>query len=315
MQSLIVLLLDHHPAPDEVRRIQAQVNNAREELSLLDQQEQLADCWEARAGLLGAETGSPPCAPTSASRQEGAQPAPPAHPPRPDPRPRRRAPHRRAAVGDDGQPPRRHAPGRPELTEAVAGRITSSDLHEKAPARPRRVRAPHRRRGRAHLRGADRRRRAARRRRADRARPRPPHPAAASSSPACSAASPTSSSRARRAHRPRQDQGAEAQDHPEIRDRARAGRYAFVHERGQDFAAGIWVVDPVFMIDLAREELQTGSDDARPRGGVLRRRPDRRRRAPRRRRGRPPAQAAGQLHATPRRPDATSGSGTTSAPG
>jgi hypothetical protein len=30
----------------------------------------------------------------------------------------------------------------------------------------------------------------------------------------------------------------------ELRDRARTGRYAFVHERGQDFAAGIWVVDP-----------------------------------------------------------------------
>ena len=48
---------------------------------------------------------------------------------------------------------------------------------------------------------------------------------------------------------------------PEIRDRARTGRYAFVHDRGQDFAAGIWVVDPAFMIDLAREALQAGSDE------------------------------------------------------
>src|SRR5205823_14353877 len=48
---------------------------------------------------------------------------------------------------------------------------------------------------------------------------------------------------------------------PEIRDRARTGRYAYVHERGQDFAAGIWVVDPVFMIDLARDALRTGSDE------------------------------------------------------
>jgi hypothetical protein len=48
---------------------------------------------------------------------------------------------------------------------------------------------------------------------------------------------------------------------PEIRDRARAGRYAYVHHRGQDFAAGIWVVDPVFMIDLARDALHTGSDE------------------------------------------------------
>ena len=32
VQSLIVLLLDQQPAPDEIRRIQAQVNNTREDL-------------------------------------------------------------------------------------------------------------------------------------------------------------------------------------------------------------------------------------------------------------------------------------------
>jgi hypothetical protein len=42
----------------------------------------------------------------------------------------------------------------------------------------------------------------------------------------------------------------------ELRDRARTGRYAFVHERGQDFAAGIWVVDPVFMLDVIHEQLK-----------------------------------------------------------
>ena len=40
-----------------------------------------------------------------------------------------------------------------------------------------------------------------------------------------------------------------------MRDRARNGRYAFVHERGRDFAAGIWVVDPAFMLDLVHEQL------------------------------------------------------------
>ncbi len=44
----------------------------------------------------------------------------------------------------------------------------------------------------------------------------------------------------------------------EVRDRARNGRYAFVHERGQDFAAGIWVVDPAFMLDLVHEQLGDG---------------------------------------------------------
>ena len=63
----------------------------------------------------------------------------------------------------------------PELTQAVAKRITSTDLHDSAAARPRRLRAPHDRRGRAHLRRPHRRRRPPRRRRTDRARPRTPH--------------------------------------------------------------------------------------------------------------------------------------------
>ena len=50
IRSLIVLLLDHEPSADEIRRIQAQANQ-REQLSLVDQQEQFRDCWAARAGL------------------------------------------------------------------------------------------------------------------------------------------------------------------------------------------------------------------------------------------------------------------------
>jgi hypothetical protein len=42
----------------------------------------------------------------------------------------------------------------------------------------------------------------------------------------------------------------------DVRDRARNGRYAFAHDRGQDFAAGIWVVDPTFMLDLVREQVE-----------------------------------------------------------
>jgi hypothetical protein len=63
----------------------------------------------------------------------------------------------------------------------------------------------------------------------------------------------------------------------ELRDRARTGRYAFVHERGQDFAAGIWVVDPVFMVDVIHDPAQGHRRDDRPRGALLRRRQARRR--------------------------------------
>ncbi len=45
-----------------------------------------------------------------------------------------------------------------------------------------------------------------------------------------------------------------------VRDRARCGRYALVHERGQDFDDTIWVIDPVFMLDLVHEQLQDDSD-------------------------------------------------------
>jgi hypothetical protein len=64
--SLIVLLLDHEPTADEIRRIQAQANQ-REQLTLVDQQEQFRDCWAARAGLREEDRVSAVCAPTSGS--------------------------------------------------------------------------------------------------------------------------------------------------------------------------------------------------------------------------------------------------------
>jgi hypothetical protein len=48
----------------------------------------------------------------------------------------------------------------------------------------------------------------------------------------------------------------------DVRDRARNGRYAFVHDRGQDFAAAIWVIDPAFMIDLVHQQLE--DDESEP---------------------------------------------------
>ena len=50
VRSLVVLLLDHEPGREEIRRIQAQANRS-EELALVDQQAQFGDCWQARAGL------------------------------------------------------------------------------------------------------------------------------------------------------------------------------------------------------------------------------------------------------------------------
>ena len=132
MQSLIVLLLDHQPAPDEIRRIQAQVNNAREDLSLADQQEQLRDCWEARAGLSEPDRIAAVCADLGISPRK-------AHNLRrqltlPDSiraRVAERPSGEQLSVTMANRLADMHQVA-PELTDAVARRISSSDLHEKA---------------------------------------------------------------------------------------------------------------------------------------------------------------------------------------
>ena len=108
VQSLIVLLLDHGPSADEIRRIQAQANQRESPVAPRPA--------GAAARLLGsprrATGGRPDRRRVRRPRdlaQARAQPPPPARAPRSDPHPRRRAPGRRADLGDDGQPPRRHA--------------------------------------------------------------------------------------------------------------------------------------------------------------------------------------------------------------
>src|ERR1019366_3451886 len=238
VQSLIVLLLDHEPRADEIRRIRAQANQ-RESLSLVDQQEQLRDCWEARAGLPEPDRIVAVCADLGIS-------------------PKRAHNLRRQLALPDGIRARvaERPTGEqvsvtmanrladmhdiaPQLTEAVAKRITSTDLHDKAlqdlgafvhrtvveDEHTYAVRiddgamldsAEQIDHARAHLTADGQRQLAAR-----------------------------AKSRALK-----------LRITGDVRDRARNGRYAFVHERGRDFAAGIWVVDPAFMLDLVHEQLR-----------------------------------------------------------
>ena len=258
VQSLIVLLLDHQPGADEIRRIQAQANQ-RESLSLVDQQEQLRDCWQARAGLPEPDRIVAVCADLGISPKR-------AHNLRrqlalPDPirtRVAERPTGAQISVTMASRLADMHEIA-PQLTDAVAQRITSTDLHDKAlqdlgafvhrtvvedeHAYAVRIddgalldvpeQIEH---ARAHL-TAD-----------------GQHQLAAilgCELERLDAELDTLTARAK-------TRAAKLRITGEVRDRARNGRYAFVHARGQDFAAGIWVVDPAFMLDLAHEQLGNG---------------------------------------------------------
>ena len=255
VQSLVVLLLDYEPNADEIRRIQAQANQ-RESLSLVDQQEQLRDCWEARAGLPEPDRIAAVCADLGISpkrahnlRRQLALPAPI----------RSRVAERPTGAQVSVTMANRLADMHeiaPQLTEAVAKRITSTDLHDKAlgdlgafvhrtvveDEHTYAVRiddgsmldaAEQIEHARAHL-AADGRRQLAAILGCDLER--------------LDAELDTLAARAK-------SRALKLRITGDVRDRARNGRYAFVHERGQDFAAGIWVVDPAFMLDLAHEQL------------------------------------------------------------
>jgi hypothetical protein len=316
VQSLIVLLLNHEPCPDEVRRIQAQANQ-REELSLVDHQQQFADCWQARAGMLEDERIAAVCADLGISPKR-------AHnlrrqltlPEQIRQRVTERPTGHQLSVTMTNRLADMHDIA-PALTEAVAKRITSSDLHDKAlrdlgafvhrtlveddHAYAVRIddgtmldAAQHVELARSHLTQTEREQLA---------------PILACEPGKLDAELDTLTARAR-------TKALKIQITSETRDRARVGRFAFVHERGQDFADGIWVVNPVFMIDLVHDQLANGQDDQPAReeaffaGAALD--DDELRAAGQEDRARRNACACARRRR--RRPTATSGSDTTSAP-
>jgi len=258
VQSLIVLLLDHEPGPDEIRRIQAQANQ-RENLSLVDQQEQLRDCWEARAGLAEPDRIAAVCADLGISPKR-------AHNLRrqlalPDPirtRVAERPTGEQVSVTMANRLADMHEIA-PQLTEAVAKRITSTDLHDKAlqdlgafvhrtvvedeHAYAIRIddgamldAAEQIAHAREHL-GTQGQRQIA-------------------SILGCTLERLDAEFDALAARA--KARALKIRITGDVRDRARNGRYAYVHDRGRDFAAGIWVVDPAFMLDLVHEELGEG---------------------------------------------------------
>jgi hypothetical protein len=263
VRSLIVLLLDHAPSADEIRRIQAQ-ENQREDLTLADQQAQFADCWAARAGLREADRIAAVCADLGLGAVK-------AHNLRrqltlPEPiraRVAERPGERQLSVTLANRLADMHDVA-PELTEAVARRISTSDLHDAAlrdlgafvhrtivedegtyavriddgarldaTTQLALAHANLTERGRSQAAGV-----------------------LGCAPDELDAELDTLQTRAKSSH-------ASLRVDAALRERARTGRYAYVHERGADFAAGIWVVDPVFMLDAVRQTL-ADHDDERP---------------------------------------------------
>jgi len=261
LRTLIVLLLDHEPTPDEIRRIQAQANQ-REELSLQDQQQQFADCWHARAGLADDDRVLSVCADLGITPNR-------AHNLRrqlilPEPireRVAERPNGHQLSVTMANRLADMHEIA-PKLTQAVAKRITSTDLHDSAlrdlgafvhrtiveDEHTYAVRiddgamldaAEHIERARTHLTATEREQLA--------------HILACEVDKVDRELD-TLTARAK-------TKALKLTITQQTRDRARAGRFAYVHQRGQDFAEGIWVVNPLFIIDLAHEQLANHEND------------------------------------------------------
>ena len=256
VRSLVVLLLDHAPSAEEIRRIQAHCQQ-REELTLSDQQQQFEDCWQARAGLREADRIAAVCHDLGISPRR-------AHnlrrqltlPEQIRVRVAERPAGEQISVTMANKLADMHELA-PQLTEAVAKRITSSDLHDKAlrdlGAFVQRtvVEDEHTYAVRiddgALLDAAE----------------QIDHARGQLSDSGRRQIAGVLGCEADRLDRELDTLAARAKSRAlklritgEVRDRASNGRYAFVQERGQDFAAGIWVVDPAFMIDLVHEQVQ-----------------------------------------------------------
>ena len=306
-------------APDEIRRIQAQANQ-REELTLVDQQ-------AAVRRLLGG--------PRRPARG------------RPDRRRLRRPRHLRRKRAHNlrrqltlPEPIRARVAERPtgeQLSVTMANRL--ADMHEIAPAAHRgRRQADHHHRPARQARCAT----SARSCTAPSSRTSTPTPSGSTTAP-CS--TPPSRSTHARAHldrrRPTRRSPAILGCEPERARRASSTRSPPAPRAGRsssrsparcatapataatptsttaasDFAAGIWVVDPVFMLDLVHEQLGDDDDDAGPRGRRTSPAPASTTTSCATPPPRTSSAARRRAPATPRRPAATSGSATTSAPG
>lgn len=265
LQSLIVLLLDHEPTVDEIRVLQAQAN-AREQLTRVDQQEQFRDCWEAHTGRAHDERLAAVCFDLGISAKQANNlrrelTLPQAIRARVSERPN----GQQIAVGMATRLADMHRVA-PHLTAAVAGRITSCDLHDaalrdmaafvhKTVVEDQAVYAVRIDDG--ALLDAHQVVEAARQHFTTAALQAQAESLLGCRSDQLERELDTLSARAkRRALKIRVDAF--------MRDRAANGDYAYTIKRGEDFAAGVWVVDPTFLIGEVIDRAGEPDDDETP---------------------------------------------------
>ncbi len=253
--GLMVLLLEYEPSKADIRRIQAQ-ENQREDLSARDQQDQFADCWADRAGLPEDDRLAVVCEDLGISAKK-------AHNLR-----------RQLTLPDDIRVRVADRPGggqlsatlanrladmhdtAPQLARAVSERVSSTDLHDHAVrdmgafvhrtvVENEKVYAVRIDEG-SLLDGFEQVKQAAGH------LPVASHQAIATllecDVDKVMTALDTLASRARHG-------AVKVRITSERRERAVNGRFAYVHRRGEDFADGVWVVDPTFVIELVHTEL------------------------------------------------------------
>jgi len=252
------------PTQQEITRLQAMENQGREDLSLADLQDQFEDCWRERAGLPDDERMAAVC------QDMGINPKLAHNLRRQNTLPeevRRRVATRRSS-GEQISVSMANALAdindvAPQLAQAVARRLTSDQLHDAA---MRDLGAfVHRtsmddedtytvRLAQGHVLQGDVEMTRARKHLGDAEMQRLPAVLGCEDKEVVSALDKLS----KRA----KDTSLLITVDEALCDRVTSGRYGWRYDRGERFAQSIWLVDPIFMIDLIADRLGDASDDA-----------------------------------------------------
>ncbi len=255
IQALTVFMLDHRPSAQEIRRIQMQAH-ARADLSQRDRQDQFADCWQERAGSNEDDRIALVCVDMGISAKE-------AHNLRrqltlPDPIRERVDPRPSGGKISITLANRLAEMNQitPQLTSAVADRVTSSELQDQAlkdlgafvtaTVRDNEDIYAVRLDAGAALDTADELRRAV--------KFLPEERLAELTTPLGVEIGEVPKRLADMVVKARKGMVRTIIDQ-HVRDRAANGGYAWVFKRGEDFADAVWLIEPMFMIDLIAQQM------------------------------------------------------------